>query len=271
MRRSIWMAKVLVVAAMMFAAHGIVLDAQVQTFTTTVAGTRVVCRFIDDSVPFPRQTLLTFAGSADDSMSSAYTILSDILAAQHWFTISIDLPAHGQDARPGEDPNPLVAWRQRTESQEDWIGTWMTRLSNVVTGLIDGGYSQPANILGVGHSRGAFMLDRVAAVDTRIKAVALVQPLTDLLRLTEWAGVLPTVAGPLNLMAVAPALASRPTYLTIGSEDQRVGTDAALAFAWYISGWGGPWTWQVVPEAAPGHGPAPQIVLDQVALWLLQQ
>jgi alpha-beta hydrolase superfamily lysophospholipase len=67
-----------------------------------------------------------------------------------WRVVSLDLPAHGKDQRPGE-AQPLVAWRARLDAGENLVREFTVRLSRLIDTLATD------RIALVGTSRGGFM------------------------------------------------------------------------------------------------------------------
>ena len=70
------------------------------------------------------------------------------------------------------------------------------------------------------------------AADPRVRCVATLAPVTDLTILTEFSGNKnESLARSLSVMHVADKLVRRGLWLYIGNDDERVGTDEAIAFA----------------------------------------
>jgi dipeptidyl aminopeptidase/acylaminoacyl peptidase len=102
----------------------------------------------------------------------------------------------------------------------------------VLDHLVREGYADPTRVAASGTSRGAFAAFHFAAADPRVRCVVGFSPLTDLIALTEFEGLAqPESAAALSLGHVSHRLADRPLWLCIGDDDQRVGTDRAVAFA----------------------------------------
>lgn len=72
---------------------------------------------------------------------------------------------------------------------------------------------------------------QVMAADPRIAAAITLSPVTDLAALSEFTGM---ETNPLvrstALVHLAPALAGRPVWISIGNRDRRVDTDRCIAF-----------------------------------------
>lgn len=105
----------------------------------------------------------------------------------------------------------------------------------------------------IGVSRGGYLALRLAGTPGVTEVVAL-SPVTDLMRLTEFRGV-----------KLSPEYRLAPAhgrvFIAIGNEDERVGTDAAMAYAVHLVG--GDFTLHVLPTK--GH-----VVVGQVEAlaWL---
>jgi dienelactone hydrolase len=101
----------------------------------------------------------------------------------------------------------------------------------VLDHLVAAGRIDPDRIAVIGTSRGGFMALHVAARDPRIACAVSYAAVTDLAALREFQGAesLPAVRAA-SLGEQAKRLAGRPVWLTIGANDDRVGTDKAIAF-----------------------------------------
>ena len=89
--------------------------------------------------------------------------------------VSLDLPAHGADQRPGET-RPLVAWRTRLDAGENVVRDFTVRLSRLIDTLATD------RIALVGTSRGGFMALHGMAADPRVDAVVAFMPVTSCAR-----------------------------------------------------------------------------------------
>lgn len=144
---------------------------------------------------------------------------------------SIDLPCHGLEHRAGE-PKELAGWRHRLERGEDPIAANNRRLSELLDHLVGTGVADPRRIAVIGTSRGGFLAAHFLAHDSRVACGVAYCPVTDLTALTEFQGAeaVPAVRV-VALHRIAAALAGRPLWMTIGGDDERVGTDRAIALA----------------------------------------
>lgn len=191
--------------------------------------------------PTPAPTLFVFAGGIEETLGNdAYAEVGHILGKNGYIIVTLDLPCHGQDVRSGEIPNSLNCWRSRLEKGDDFVVDFVAKASAVLDYLISKGYTNPHQVAASGNSRGAFMAVHFAAAEPRVKCVAAFIPLTNLLIPFEFAGMesMESPAGKaafqkaraLALTNVAAKLAGRPIWVCIGNDDNRVGTDNAIAF-----------------------------------------
>ena len=108
---------------------------------------------------------------------------------------------------------------------------FLSTASQVLDFLIRNGYTDSNRIAACGISRGGFMAIHFAAADSRVQCVAALAPVTDLRVLTEFSGMKnESLARSLSVMNVADKLAGRGVWIYIGNDDERVGTDDAIAF-----------------------------------------
>jgi dienelactone hydrolase len=179
--------------------------------------------------------LVILANSIEGTLGDAYfrqagRLLGDPQAAEPFLCVSIDLPCHGRERRPGEPPE-LEGWRHRLERGDDPVADTARRLADVLDHLVAAGRIDGRRIAVIGTSRGGYMALQVAARDPRIACAVAYAPVTELSALREFRGAeaLPAVAT-LALRSEADPLAGRPVWITIGANDDRVGTDKAIAF-----------------------------------------
>ncbi|MBI2193015.1 MAG: prolyl oligopeptidase family serine peptidase [Planctomycetes bacterium] len=180
----------------------------------------------------PAPTLFALSGAVEDALGEeAYIRVGLILARQGFLCASVDLPCHGEEVREGEQPGSLAGWRRRVECGEPLMAAFTDRACAALDHLVREGYSDPHRVIVCGTSRGGFSAVHFAAAEPRLRAVAAFAPVADLRALREFAGLgdhEPTKA--LALHRLADRLAGRPLWLCIGNNDQRVGTDHAIAF-----------------------------------------
>lgn len=200
---------------------------------------------------FPAPTVFVFATTWRDTLNAVYRELDVVrtLSEQGFLCVSLDLPCHGADRRPGE-AGGLQCWRARLEKGDDTIHSFVSRVSAVLDYLIQEGYSDAGTIAACGTSRGGFMALHFAAADSRVKCVAAFAPVTDLRVLNEFAGLEDhREISSLALVNRAARLANRALWVCIGNSDERVGTDHAIAFT------------RRVTEAALSEGLLPDVEL----------
>jgi dienelactone hydrolase len=176
-------------------------------------------------------TLLVVAMSIEEMQREpVFTDVARLLAKQRWMSIVIEPPCHGED-RQRDEPEGLAGWRYRLDHGGVVVQAFHAKARAVLAHVISQGRADPARIAICGTSRGGFLAFHFAAVEPRIKAVAAISPLTDLLALREFSGTAPnSAAAKLALRHIAPQLIGRPVWLSIGNNDQRVDTDRAIAF-----------------------------------------
>ena len=178
-------------------------------------------------------TLIILAGVAEQALSSAYfrQCGNQLALESGWLCVSIDLPCHGKQQRPGERGG-LSGWRQRAEKDEDFVAPFARRLSRVVDHLIESDMADRGRIAICGTSRGGYLAIQFAARDPRVGAAAAFAPVTDLRALSEFRGLdQQALTQRLSLAEQAPSLADRPVWICIGDQDQRVSTERAIECA----------------------------------------
>ncbi|MBI2425292.1 MAG: prolyl oligopeptidase family serine peptidase [Candidatus Hydrogenedentes bacterium] len=185
-----------------------------------------------EAAVLPAPTLLVCAKDAISTLSvDPYRHTGTLLHAEGWNVIALDLPCHGADQREGERPE-LEGWRDRVERGENIVTPWQARVNDVLKYLVNAGMAEPNRFVADGTSRGGYMACQAAAGNPAIRAVAAYGPVTNLMGLREFEGMENSpLVRELALTTIAPALAERPIWITIGSQDTRVGTDYAIAFA----------------------------------------
>jgi len=124
--------------------------------------------------------------------------------------IALDLPCHGAKGYGGLD-----CWRARIQGGDDIFTPLCAEMSSILDTL----GSAHAGVIGV--SRGGYAALVCAAHEPRLDVLALIAPVTDLSRLTEFQGMEPMPAPVIH----------RSMLVRIGKHDDRVGTDLATAYA----------------------------------------
>jgi dienelactone hydrolase len=180
----------------------------------------------------PAPTLFVFAlGLKEMQTAPLYTEVGRHLAKHGFLYVALDPPCHGEDVKPNEPPQ-IRGWRDRIEKGDPFIATFTSRGSSVLDQLVKEGYTEPDKVAACGISRGGFLAFHFAAAEPRVKAAAGFAPVTNLLAVTEFAGLEKNEdAQKLALVNIAPKLAGRSIWISIGNNDQRVSTDDAIAFS----------------------------------------
>jgi len=204
-------------------------EKSVQTYKTS-AGIRFGVWGDLPSKPAP--TLIILASTIEDTLGSPYyRQCGNELNEQGYLLVSVDLPCHGEELRPGE-PEGLAGWPVRCKQGDNFVDDNNRRLSAVLDHLISKGFTDTEKIAVCGTSRGGYLALQFAAHDMRVKAVAAFAPVTDLTALREFKGFEenPLVQS-LALVKQADQFAGRPVWIIIGDQDQRVGTEHAIELA----------------------------------------
>jgi len=224
----------------------------------------------------PAPTLFILATTIEGTLGDAYYRQCGNQLAEHgYLCVSIDLPGHGRAHRDGE-PQGLLAWSRRAAEKEDFATETSARLTAVLDYLIEAGYSDPERVAACGTSRGGYLALQFASHDHRVQCVAAFAPVSDLTALREFRQQLtdPFVAS-LSLMARTAELAGRAVWIVIGDQDERVGTDRAIAFARQLTAASlkrklpSRVELHVLPE--PGGHTTPRGASQQAAKWIYRQ
>jgi dienelactone hydrolase len=179
----------------------------------------------------PAPTVFIFAADIDRTLTDpAFNSAGMLLGKRGFLCVALDAPCHGKDARENH-ASELSGWRERIEQGNDLVGAFSTRCSQVLDYLIAEGYTDATRVAAVGTSRGGFLAIHFAAAEPRVRCVVGFAPVTNLMALSEFAGTTSApVVQKLSLTNVADKLVGRPIWVSIGNDDQRVGTDDAIAF-----------------------------------------
>lgn len=150
------------------------------------------------------------------------SLVSDLTTAG-FSLLALDLPCHGLDA--DDSPGPLDCWRKRIEGGDRNI---FRDFCAGLSAVLDSIGAKSADVVGL--SRGGYVAVTCAAYDSRIHNIALLIPVTDLQRLTEFDGFKVDQQA-FGLSQYLPFLKDRNILARVSRNDTRVGTDAAVAFA----------------------------------------
>ena len=203
-------------------------------FLQTTAGTRFGILGRKPAQPAP--TLFVLASTPEATLGSDYFLqCGAVLAKQGYLCVSLDLPCHGQDHRPDE-PEGLAGWRKRLDAGEDLMSGFIGRAEDVLDFLIAEKHADPERIAVCGTSRGGFAALHFAASEPRIRCVVAIAPVTKLSALKEFHAMQhPERAETLSVDTLSDRLINRGVWIAIGDQDQRVSTDATIAFARRLS------------------------------------
>ncbi len=181
----------------------------------------------------PAPTVFVFALDRKTSLEkSSFNRSAMILRNTRGFLcVSLDMPAHGEDIRPGEKGG-LPGWRSRLEKNENIVADFATRFGQVLDYLIREGYTDRERVAVIGISRGGFMALHLMAANPGIKAVAAIAPAMDLSRVVGFEGL---DRHPLTQSLVLSQFAARPNlqkpiWITVGNHDTKVGTALCMDF-----------------------------------------
>jgi pimeloyl-ACP methyl ester carboxylesterase len=224
----------------------------------------------------PAPTLFVLANTIEGTLGDPYfRQCGTALAKQGYLCVSIDLPCHGPQQRPGE-PAEIDGWRYRAEHGDDFVAENNRRLTEVLDHLIAAGYTDVAKVAVCGTSRGGFLGLHFTGSDPRVRCVVAFGPVTDLPVLREFKGTEGNaLVTSLALSRQADKLAGRAVWVIIGDRDERVGTDNAIAFVRRITasalahGFRGEAELLVPPEPR-GHA-IPAWASEQAGLWIPKQ
>ncbi len=102
---------------------------------------------------------------------------------------SLDLPSHGKQLLPGEPAGGIIGWRWRMDRGIDFVEQSQRRLEDMVSYLAKHNLANTDGVFIAGISRGGFLAAQYAAraTPTRVAAVGLLSPVTNLSLLSEFA------------------------------------------------------------------------------------
>jgi dienelactone hydrolase len=219
----------------------------------------------------PAPLLFVFASDIAATLDGgSFNKAGRLLVTQGYLCVSLDLPCHGADAKPGE--TGLSGWRVRLERGENFLPDFLKNCSAVLDYLVAEGYADPKRVAACGTSRGGFIALHFAAAEPRVRAVAAFAPVTNLLALSEFRNFKrPDALEPLSLDTRAERFGGRSLWLCIGSDDQRVGTDDAIGFGRKVTraciSRGDPALVELHIMPGPGHRVHPT-AHQEVAAWI---
>ena len=242
-------------------------------FLETPSGIRF--SWLGEKTSRPAPTLFFFVKDMQSTLEREDVAqVTRLLAKEGFISVSLDLPCHGADEKPGETRR-LACWSARVENGDSLVPAFVSKASEVLDFLIQNGYTDPARVAACGISRGGFMAIHFTAADSRVKCVAAFAPVTDLLLLNEFSEATNTAAArALSVTNVADKLIGRGVWVYIGNNDERVGTDAAIAFARLVThraaGKEHPVNVKLTVDSSEGHGVGPS-AHGAAAEWIAAQ
>lgn len=227
---------------------------------------------VEGRINRPQPTIFVFAGTRADTLNQSYMYndVGRILKDKKWLVVTLDLPCHGEDRRPGE-PDSLDGWRYRHALGEDFIGAFNVKCSAVLDYLIASRYTKPSQVFVAGTSRGGFLAMHWACADRRVKGVAAFAPVTTVLALSEYANSsfpLPVIPS-MSLVNSAPKLSGVPVKMWIGPTDERVGTTNSVALVGAVQAQFLYSNFECRIQPAVGHT-VPHEAHEQAATWFCQ-
>ena len=179
----------------------------------------------------PLPTLFFLGAGVEESLTEPQYVEAEEQLGSGVLFVTIDLPGHGVQKR-AEEPASLPAWRFRLDHGQDLVSNVNRRGTEVLDYLVKEGYTDPEHVAVFGTSRGGFMAFHFAAAEARIRNIAGFAPVTDLLALSEFAGM--TNEQPARALAVdrlVGRLVDRGIWMIIGSTDHRVATARTIELA----------------------------------------
>ena len=91
----------------------------------------------------PAPTLLIFGGARSETLlGEDVNRIGRLMADDGYLSVSLDIPCHGDDVRPGEEAG-LTAWRDRVVKGDDLLGPFTANVTKVLDHLIAERYTDP--------------------------------------------------------------------------------------------------------------------------------
>jgi hypothetical protein len=151
------------------------------------------------------------------------------LKAGH-YVLSFDLPHHGQRVKEyGED---LAGMGKALMAGDDPFEQFVADGKAALNACLEKGIGTNGNTVAYGVSRAGYCCLRLAAADSRIRAVAALSSVTDWAIPTNFADVCDkSKLKPVHIDNWVDQLADRAVYLCVGSQDDIVGTESCVQFA----------------------------------------
>lgn len=213
----------------------------IQTFATPPllktmvlpGGTEIGCFFHELRLHAPSVFLL------GDSIQGMATTphnyrLGQLLSEKAGYNVyTVDMIAHGKDRRREETGGEITAIIDRLISGEQIGNAFSRTMAGVLDDLTAARYRDADGMVVVaGISRGGWLAGHWAAREPRIRKVVEVAPVVDfgLLREASDRQDAPELQA-VSQMTLVKTLAGTDMWIGIGCHDERVGTEASIAFA----------------------------------------
>jgi pimeloyl-ACP methyl ester carboxylesterase len=125
--------------------------------------------------------VVVMLASVEESLRPSLGRIHTDLISAGYTLLALDLPCHGADAEPGDDP--LGCWRRRIAGGDhELFRRYCAGLAAVLDEL------KLTNVRVLGLSRGGYLAITCAAYDLRLQDIALIAPVTNLANLFEFNG-----------------------------------------------------------------------------------
>ncbi len=201
---------------------------------TVVAGSEALkCTLASPDAPSEQSALLL------NISATAYDALYDetqnhptepFLNAGH-YVLSFDLPHHGERVGKAYGES-LLGWGKALLAGDDPFEQFVTDGKAALDTCQERGIGLNGKVVGYGVSRAGYCLLRLAAADERVRAVAGLSSVIDWGIPEEFTASCPrTKTWPLLIDHWVEPLADRAIYLSVGGQDDVVGTEACVRFA----------------------------------------
>lgn len=172
----------------------------------------------------PAPTVFIFALDRRKTLQTSSFNRSGLMLrdSRGFLCVSLDMPAHGDDARPGEHAG-LPGWRSRLLNNENIVDQFVARVTTVLNHLVSHGYADRSRVAVIGISRGGFMGLHLMAANPDIRAVAAIAPAMNLALHDAFRGLEDhPLAQSLALRQIAsqPNL-QKPIWILVGNNDAK--------------------------------------------------
>jgi hypothetical protein len=151
------------------------------------------------------------------------------LEAGH-YVLSFDLPCHGERIR--EHGGELIGMGRAYLAGDDPFLQFIADGKAALDACLERGIGANGKIVAYGVSRAGYCCLRLAAEDSRLRAVAALSPVTDWGVVEEFTkSCAKSKTKPLLIDNWTDELADKGVHLSIGSQDDIVGTESCVRFA----------------------------------------